>query len=105
MLYGTNKRAVKNRNGRGSANWIAIKSAKLTGTAIRASNLWREDWAILKLSKPIKLGPNAQKVELGTLAEFINDVMVSFRIDETFELKILGAEEKVYGNWKWKDKC
>ena len=46
-----------------------------------ATGIWGGmDISIVKLEKPIPLGQNVKKVELGTWDEFINHVLVSFTI-------------------------
>jgi V8-like Glu-specific endopeptidase len=76
ILYGTNKRAVINQRG-GSGTKVGIKDVQDLGKEL-PNGMTENDWMIIKLAEPIRLGPTAKKVELGTYNEFIKHVLVSF---------------------------
>ena len=79
VLYGTNKRAARQLVSSQDRKKVGFKSVDILGEVITGGTLWDKDYAIIKLKEPIKLGPTAKKVELGTYSEFIQHVLVSFQ--------------------------
>ena len=80
VIFGTTKRISNaNKDALLRSNARTIKSSKDLGAAT-ATGIWGGmDISIVKLEKPIPLGQNVKKVELGTWDEFINHVLVSFK--------------------------
>lgn len=77
VIFGTTKRiSSANRDALFRSNARTIKSSKDLGAA-KATGIWGGmDISIVKLEKPIPLGQNVKKVELGTWDEFINHVLI-----------------------------
>jgi len=75
ILYGTNKRGDKNDKNQDRFK-IGIKSQNAIGSEL-PNHLWEKDVIVIKLKEPMKLGPTAKKVELGTYNEFIQHVLLA----------------------------
>ncbi|CAG5104922.1 Oidioi.mRNA.OKI2018_I69.chr1.g1673.t1.cds [Oikopleura dioica] len=82
VAFGTNKRAEHLSSSEKRTNTVGIKSVKLLGRKLTGSShskwdekIWDNDWAIVKLAKPIPLGRTAAKAELATWKEFEENLL------------------------------
>ncbi|CAG5104921.1 Oidioi.mRNA.OKI2018_I69.chr1.g1672.t1.cds [Oikopleura dioica] len=70
IVFGTNKRGSTLSSSEKRTNTVGIKSVNIIGNIIAGKNTWNNDWAIVKLAKPLQFGPTVAKAELGTWKEF-----------------------------------
>ena len=106
IVFGTNKRGSTLSSGEKRTNTVGIKSVNIIGNIIAGKNTWNNDWAIVKLAKPLQFGPTVAKAELGTWKEFEQYVLVSdefklvltkfvFSRKETISVRLLETVERM----------